>query len=439
MELKHRAHRWKSDAMGVLSRGALACSLVACAWGAVVLPWAAWTNPDWTRYSASSVVGVLALSLLVSPVASRMTERAAAPSRARVDGVGGSQSQSQYSTGLATLKALCMVFVMIIHSKCWKANFFYNHVVDRAVAMLFVAMGMTGLGASSKYKLVDRFSILLEPWYAFVLFNWTYRYVDGSGFIDHYNVMEHCTFWVSAVFGFAPCMGGAWFVFPMLQLLVIIQLLKNRERLIGALVPPMVAVASLSREVLDTEIHGLTERMTSSVAMDCNMYNSVYTLTWWHRWVGYTLIGMWLSTFRKRIKRWEWSVPLAAFAMIVSAVMDRIHWRKHPGGCEPCRQHIWEILNHIAGSALALAIVLFFDHFQWLSVIRWMGDCSWTVYLGQITALNLLKRDACALVSSFQHKSKQILYVETLVFLGWIFSKLFARKKMTKAKGKAGL
>ena len=122
--------------------------------------------------------------------------------------------------------------------------------------------------------------------------------------------------------------------------------------------------------------------------------------------------------------------------MALAAATDAVDTTKP--ACLECNQSIKEVLNQCATIALTFGTVVFFDHHQWLRAIRWMGDCSWTFYLGQISILNVVG-DSCGMAKGFVVASPYVLFVALTFLLGWGFSRVMCRGKMVGGGGGGGV
>ena len=273
--LARRARRAEALAVALLSRVNVVAAYLALAWGLVALPWGAWTCPDWTLTSALFLGVLAALSLACAPLVAGHAKRNARranrepraqaylrspwdedPPPARLAGEHSGVMKKiievaagvprerppdpTYSAGVASVKTLAMAWVAVIHAGCEvQGHPVLKWLVPDAAALLFVAMGVTGLPLSPRRGgrksgggggLPGKFAALLRPWYVFCLFNWSYRYLDGSGQMGRYTTEEQLKILGSALLGFSPCMGGAWFAFPALQLLAAGHMLRKLRR-----------------------------------------------------------------------------------------------------------------------------------------------------------------------------------------------------------------
>ncbi|QDZ19219.1 hypothetical protein HOP50_02g17340 [Chloropicon primus] len=422
----------KSAAVRSLSYAVIATAALSILWGGVTYFYCAFFELPAGGHFSSQLKAVLLSILVVALVCSPYFARHARASTAKT----GDAPRRFYSTGITTLKAICMIFVAVIHVGCHDVSakyFVYRHLINQAVPMMFVAMGVTGLAASKRYSLVDRFAGLLEAWYFYIVFNWAYRYFDGNStdWRGKYTTEEHAKILLTSVLGWCPCLGGAWFVFPMLQILLIIHVVnnyfgENKEWLIGFLTPIMIVFSCMPREVMSKYIYDMTDKWTNNLAMGCDIYSSVYTLMLWCRWVGYALAGMWFATFHRHIKRWQWSVALFLGSLACSVAMDSVM----NSSMERKPKHgLAEFFNYASVITLTLASIIFFDHFQWFKAISWMGDCSWTFYLGQISILNVVG-DSCGMAAKFVEYSPTITFVQLTFGLSWGFTWLMNGKKM---------
>ena len=413
---------WKvlEKAKGVswaLSYAVLVSSAIATAWGLVAFLLSLFLRKWKSDTTILVVVSLLVLSLVCSPFLARASVKAG-------------EQRRVYSTGVCSVKALCMIFVAIIHTVCddWANYFVYRHIVDQAVPMLFVCLGITSsrYSSSTKVKLVNRYATLLGPYYVFSAINWTYRYVDGSVWIKKYSTRDHAVLLTSSLLGFSPCMGGAWFVFPLLQVLMLVHLfgrIKSKERFLAFLFLPSLLFGSLSNSFVRVDMEHLTATVSDHVVFDCDPYGTYKTIMLWDCWIGYVVAGMWFSTFHSRIKRWTWSIPLAMASMSLSVIAGTLHkgslW--------------WDLSNQCSTIALTFAFVIVFDRFQWLAPIYWVGDCSWTFYLGQISLLNFVKRGTCSVQELFVAASPYLLFFQLALLFGWAFSAVMNKKKLRKS------
>jgi len=403
-----------------LSRAVIATSAAACAWGLLVFCISMVTR-EWTERSVFLVGGLLALSFLASLLVLRLT-----PSKLQSAERGRGRSAS-----VSSLKAVCMVFVAIIHSGCsesWNKYFVYRNIVDRAVPLLFVSMGVTCLGASNKYNLVDRYVALLGPYYTYMVLVSAYRYVDGTELSYHegYSPRDRFRLHLQRLLGFAPCLYGAWFVFPMFQILLltwVASLARSRRTLVAAVFPQSILFGAMCTNFLKDEMSSLTLKFSGGAALDCDLFGLIYSLSLWNRFIGYVVSGMWFATLHHQIRSWAWSVPAAVLAFVAAIFGDRM-------GDKTLER---DLAMNLSTICLAFAVIIFFDRFPWLRRAHWLGDCSWTVYLGQISFLQLVGDGCSGLIDGFVKVAPHIVFVQLALALGWLFSLLACRDRLAKA------
>lgn len=294
------------------------------------------------------------------------------------------------------LKGLAVLFVVAIHAKPFQGTFVFNHLIDRAVPIFLVLFGVSaelwwqredarGREDSLRRWYVERLRRMMPGYWAAVAVWWFVLVTVGTA-------PEKLTLGLPQfalnLLGWSPWMTTAWFVFMILQYLLIFPALRRVTLKIGG-------VASLGLALAATVASGLSLFAIIN-ATRALIGDNVRQPPWYYHWVfaprvlWHITAGMFIARFWRA--RLSLPVTLAALLLTVVAI-----------ACEPL---VRGAPDDISGSIRALTFTTLIDVpltvallglLRWTPlpslirrVLAWFGHWSWGIYIGHILVYEVL-------------------------------------------------
>jgi peptidoglycan/LPS O-acetylase OafA/YrhL len=164
----------------------------------------------------------------------------------------GNDARSSYVPAVDWLKGLAIIFVVCVHAKLYETSVFHLHVVNRAVPIFLMLLGLTSETFWERHAgepIRDRLGV----WYRRRFLRlappvWAMAAVWWSAVLLLHRTEQLDVGWREAILcflGYSPWMGTAWFVTLVLQLVLVFPALRWIAVRLGPFVAlPLAAAAS---------------------------------------------------------------------------------------------------------------------------------------------------------------------------------------------------
>jgi peptidoglycan/LPS O-acetylase OafA/YrhL len=284
-----------------------------------------------------------------------------------------------------SLKGFCILSVVCIHAKLYSASFFHLYVINRAVPIFLVLFGVTSqlwwrsaenLGQGlrlGRFYLARSTRILLPVWVLSTI--WWLSLLHLGPRAPRFAQWEV----LAAYAGYAPWIGTSWFVFVIIQLVIVFPLLAWSLDLVGAALLVLGTAAICDLCMWDIwQIIALGKRILGDVPEPGFYYFWIF----WPRVLYHVAVGMLVAEWwkgRPSITVTALSLALTVVGFFLArAVMDR-----SPLG--PIRE---QMVNYLADGPLAVGMLGLFrflpERLFVTRFLRWCGLYSWGIYIGHL-------------------------------------------------------
>lgn len=301
--------------------------------------------------------------------------------------------------GLSCVKGLCLLAVGIIHSAPaaeLDALLFHRHVVDHAVPVLLLCLGMTSRRATFTVEWFGRRATSVVP-STLVCVSLIWIHKLQNGFLKTFRFLggHQPRRALLATFVCRPdCVGGLWFV-PVYAQCVLASPLVARHPLASL---PLLFVLSVSMRLNADSVAAAPPTISSP----CDADGLMYTIT--HPLKHLVLISLGACADpRTQVG----STAMAASLLAGSCLLRVLCGQEFPT--------LYAVSDVVQPVLLARFLLRLFSTYP-VDVLHWIGDHSYDFYLGHVLALNVFMKD----FTTDQYRLPWMAGARPIVF--WILS-----------------
>ncbi|HEX4337211.1 MAG TPA: acyltransferase [Polyangiaceae bacterium] len=324
----------------------------------------------------------------------RLIETHPVASSARVE----KGARSSYVPAVDWLKGVAIILVVCVHAKVYETSLFHLHVVNRAVPIFLVLLGVTSetfwerhAGDSTRERLRlwyrRRFTRLAPAVWAMAAVWW------GAVLLLH-QTEQLGLGWREAVLcflGYSPWMGTAWFVTLILQLVLVLPAL----RWVAVRLGPFVMLPLTAAICAYTTFHVWDLVELGRAYVSTNLPQPGFFYNW--IFVPRVLWQVTAGIFVARYLRARPGVTATVVAAAIWAVGTRILVELPLSGSEafigPVRHQAIENLLDVPLSIALLGLFCSIERWQrnvFLRFLAFVGRASWGIYVGHALVYELL-------------------------------------------------
>ena len=315
--------------------------------------------------------------------------------------------------GLTTLKCLCMFFVAIIHSECndiLERSFIFKKYVNTAVPLLMIGVGITSQLSHSNpvnKNIVTRIVKILPQYYVFLIITWSFKLLFKTDKIDS---IYHTKMIMSSFLGYSPCIAGSWFVFPFFQILIISSFIEN----VTILHVLYAIFVSALYSTVENDVNDFINNYIDNFG--CSLYGKIFSYSSWIKWIGYVVAGMCFAKYKYNIFLPNLCIISSILLKYSTIYIDNT---------------LLQNISDETGTILfGFYVIYVFNNYNPHRYVSYIGNNSWTIYLGQIFALNVFikSKTLCTFVDEISIISQSIVFIELAILCGVIFTNMLQLK-----------